>query len=176
MVPRFLLYAIARTALPACDYPVSTPDGVRPGCSDKMKGMAMEWWGYSEEHGWVVLDRSLTRNAPGLLEDLMFFRCKDATTFLENRKHWNPPAYRFGPKYITELPQEASAAAAAEVASCQARWPEFQAQMQRELKEVADRIEAARLEEVKKAKEIAREAAKARRKAAAAAAVSTPEA
>lgn len=136
----------------------------------------MEWWGYSEEHGWVVLDRSLTRNAPGLLEDLMFFRCRDATTFLENRKHWNPPAYRYAPKYVTELSQEAAAVAAAEFAAYQARWPEFQAQMQRELKEVADRIEAARLEEVKKAKEVAREAAKARRKAVAAAAAATPEA
>ena len=117
----------------------------------------MQWWGYSKEHGWVVLDRSIPSNTPGLKQNLLFFRCRDSTTFVEQRKNWNPPAYRFAPNYIRDLAPGASADAAAELEVFQSLWPEFQRQMQREQREIEERADALRIEAEKQQKEAARE-------------------
>ena len=45
----------------------------------------MQWWGHSKEHGWVVLDRNLPANTPGVTENLVFFRCRDSLTYIEKR-------------------------------------------------------------------------------------------
>ena len=117
----------------------------------------MQWWGYSKEHGWVVLDRSIPRNVPGIKEDLLFLRCKDSTTFSEKREKWNRPQYTFAPVYLKGLAPEAALEAAAELEAYQAQWPDFHREVNRVHQEAVDRIEALRLEEEKKAKQAARD-------------------
>jgi hypothetical protein len=106
----------------------------------------MEWWGFSKEQGWVVLDRSIPSNAPGLGENLLFFRCRDAMTFTEKRKLWVPPLYRFAPNYIRDLAPAASLEAAAELETLKAHWPEFQRQIWEEQQAADMRTEAIRIE------------------------------
>ena len=129
--------------------------------------MMMPWWGFSKEHGWVVLDRRVPRNAPGLKTDLLFLRCDDATTFGAKREQWRPPAYRFAPNYIRELAPDAATDAAAELEGLKLRWPEFEREIERVEREAEERAEAVRVEE-EKAKKLA---ASEKRKAAAAAKV-----
>ena len=117
----------------------------------------MEWWGFSKDHGWVVLDRSIPANRPGIREDLLFFRCKDLTMIVEKREKWNPPLYTFAPNYIRTLAPEASVEAAAEFETLQTRWPEFQREIQREQRETEERAEALRAQEEEKRKQAARE-------------------
>lgn len=117
----------------------------------------MQWWGHSKEHGWVVLDRSLPTNAPGLKENLLFFRCRDSTTYVEKRKNWNPPSYSFAPNYIRDLPPGMSADAAAALETFQSLWPEYQRQIQQENRETEERAEAVRMESEKQEKAAARE-------------------
>lgn len=117
----------------------------------------MQWWGHSKEHGWVVLDRRLPTNAPGLRENLLFFRCRDSTTYIEKRKNWNPPSYSFAPNYIRDLPPALSADAAAALEAFQSLWPEFERQIQQEHRETEERAEAVRIESEKQGKAAARE-------------------
>ncbi len=119
--------------------------------------MEMQWWGHSKEHGWVVLDRSIAINAPGLKENLLFLRCRDSTTFVEKRKNWNPPSYSFAPNYIRDLGPELSAEAAAGLEAAQVRWPEFERQIHKEVQDAEDKVEAARLEAEKEQKEALKE-------------------
>jgi len=125
--------------------------------------MEMQWWGHSKEHGWVVLDRNNPLNAPGLKENLVFMRCKDSTTFVEKRKNWNPPSYRFAPNYLRDLGAEQSAEANAALLDFQSHWPDYQKQMEHEQKAIDDRAEALRLE----AETLEKEAAKEKKKQAA---------
>lgn len=117
----------------------------------------MDWWGYSKEHGWVVLDRSIPSNGPGLKGDLLFLRCRDSTTFVATRESWNPPLYKFAPNHIRELAAPESAGATAELEGLKARWPEFQLEIQRQHPEIAERAEAARLAHEKERQKAARE-------------------
>jgi len=117
----------------------------------------MQWWGHSKEHGWVVLDRTLPTNAPGLKENLLFFRCRDSTTYVEKRKNWNPPLYSFAPNYIRDLPPPMSAEAAAALEGFQSLWPEYQRQIQQEHRETEERANAVRVESEKLEKAAARE-------------------
>jgi len=112
----------------------------------------MQWWGYSKEHGWVVMDRSVPTNTPGLQSDLLFFRCRDSTTYLEKRKNWEPPLYIYAPNYIRNLKPAASAEAAAEFESVKALWPEYQRQIQTEQREAKERAEAIRVEQERQQK------------------------
>ena len=128
--------------------------------SDTTKGNDMEWWGFSTQHGWVVLDRSIPSNAPGLRDDLLFFRFKDSTTFFEKREKWNPPLYRFAPNHIRDLAADEAAEATAELEAFKAQWPAAQEGLRREMRQAAERVEAARLDEEKKRKAAAREAKK----------------
>lgn len=117
----------------------------------------MQWWGYSKEHGWVILDRRIPSNAPGLRVDLLFLRCRDATMFGAKRESWNPPLYRFAPNYIRELAPAASDEATAELEALKSRWPEFELEIQRVCREEAGRAESTRVEEEKARKEAAAE-------------------
>ena len=134
-----------------------------PGTENKV--IDMQWWGYSKEHGWVILDRRIPCNAPGLKADLLFIRCRDATIFCAKRESWNPPLYRFAPNYIRDLAPPASNEAAAELEALKSRWPEFEFEIQRVRREEEERAESTRVEE-KKAR---REAAEERKRQAAAA-------
>lgn len=117
----------------------------------------MQWWGYSKKHGWVVLDRSIPSNAPGLKADLLFVRCQDAAIFTEKRESWVPPSYRFAPNYISALALPEADAAAAELEGYKDRWTEFERELQRECRETEERAQAVRLQEEKARKQAASE-------------------
>jgi hypothetical protein len=132
----------------------------------------MQWWGYSKEHGWVVLDRRIPCNAPGIKKDLLFLRCRDSIIFDVKRESWNPPLYRFAPNYLRDLASPASDEAAAELEAYKLQWPEFERELQREQRETEERADAIRLREEKAEKQVAadikREAAAEKKKQAAA--------
>jgi hypothetical protein len=105
----------------------------------------MDWWGYSKEHGWVVMDRSIETKSTGPNESLVFFRFSDATTFTDLRKNWNPPAYRFAPNYIRDLPPAQAAEAEAALADAKARWPDLQRALHQQALDAAAKAEAERV-------------------------------
>ena len=115
----------------------------------------MQWWGYSKEHGWVVLDRSIPSNVPGLKTDLMFLRCRDVMTFMEKRERWTPPGYQYAPNYIRAAHD--AEAVTAEFQDLQDRWPEFEREIQRVCREAEERAEALRADEEKAKKQAASE-------------------
>jgi hypothetical protein len=115
----------------------------------------------------VILDRGIPTNAPGLKDDLLFLRCRDAMIFSAKREKWNPPLYRYAPNYIRDLAPPASEEAAEELAILKTRWPEFEPEIKRVCREADEQAEAIRVEEEKTRKEAAAE----RRKQAAAAKV-----
>ena len=88
---------------------------------------APPWWGYSKEHGWVVLDRTLPSNKSGLVADFFFCQCSDASTFVDKRSKWVAPFYVYASIYISSLQPPESEAAAADFQALKDRWPEFQA-------------------------------------------------
>ena len=106
----------------------------------------MQWWGYSNEHGWVVLDRSIPSNRPGIDDDLLFLRCRDSTIFFTTRGAWNAPMYVFAPNYIRGLSPLDADVATRELEALQCRWPELQAEIQGQYREAAERAVAASLE------------------------------
>ena len=91
-----------------------------------------QWWGHSKEHGWVVLDRSIAGNQPGLKQILFFMRCRDLTTFTTKRDLWKPPAFVFAPNYLSSLAAIEAPGASDTLAGFQARWPELQLEIQRQ--------------------------------------------
>jgi hypothetical protein len=107
----------------------------------------MEWWGYSTTHGWVVLDRSIACNAPGIKVRLEFVRARDGLVYEELREKWDRPQYRFAPNYLKELKGDESTAAAAELEAFKAAWPEIQARIRAEREAAAAREEARRIEQ-----------------------------
>ena len=117
----------------------------------------MQWWGYSKEHGWVVLDRRIPANAPDIKTDLLFLRCRDAVIFGAKRETWIPPSYRFAPNYIRDLAPPLSEEAAAELEGYKAQWPDFERELQRECRETEERAEAVQLREEKARKLVASE-------------------
>ena len=117
----------------------------------------MQWWGYSKEHGWVVLDRRIPCNTPGLKVDLLFLRCRDVTTFSVKRETWNAPLYTWAPNHISGLAPPESVEAAAELEDLKARWPEFESEIQRVQRETEERAEAVRVQEEKDRKRAASE-------------------
>jgi hypothetical protein len=124
------------------------------------QGLPAQWWGYSKEHGWVVLDRTVPCNAPALGVDLQFLRCRDVKIFPEKRERWIPPHYRFAPNHILDLSPADADAATVELASLKARWPEFERAIQLVHPEKEGRLEAAHLEEEKARKRSATETKK----------------
>ena len=115
----------------------------------------MQWWGYNKEHGWVVLDRRIPCNAPGIKKDLLFLRCRDSNIFDVKRESWIPPLYKFAPNYLRGLSSPATDEAAAELAAYQLQWPEFERELQRECRETEERAAAIRLREEKAEKQAA---------------------
>ena len=71
--------------------------------SSKINSDNTEWWGVSQDHGWVVLDRNISTNRPGKREKLVFLRCKDWTHFEEERKKWEAPYFVFADRYLETL-------------------------------------------------------------------------
>ena len=119
-----------------------------------------QWWGYSKEHGWVVLDRTLPCNVPGLKMDLLFLRCRDVRGFSEKRERWVPPHYEFAPNYIRGLAASDSDAASGELAKLKLRWPEFEREIQLVYQEAQERLAGTRAAEDKSRKQAAAETKK----------------
>ncbi len=117
----------------------------------------MEWWGYSKVHGWVVLDRTVACNAPGIKVVLEFVRAKDGTVYDEQREKWVPPNYRFATNYLKDLKGDDATAAAAELDAFKAAWPEIQARIGGERQAAAAQAETRRIEHEKAQKAEARE-------------------
>lgn len=117
----------------------------------------MEWWGYSKEHGWVVLDRSDGAKSTGANQLLEFFRFRDDTTFVDLRKNWNPPLYSFAPNYIRELPPEQAVEAEAALADAKSRWPELQRKLNQQKIDADAKAEAERVALELQQKKAARE-------------------
>lgn len=72
-----------------------------------------DWWGYSEEHGWVVLDRTLPGNS-SRTGKMQFMQCRDWTMYIEDGKNWDPPRYIYAPNFIDSLSVEKQAQAKSE--------------------------------------------------------------
>lgn len=102
------------------------------------------WWGFSPEHGWVVLDRSIECNKPGSGK-LLFFRCSDEVVYPEDRKRWNSPHYVFAPRYIESLPMAEQNASEAKLEMLKLKWSEYHDKIAREGKALEERnLQAAR--------------------------------
>jgi len=91
-----------------------------------------DWWGYSKQHGWVVLDRSLSSNQPGLKGELIFFSWRDLTNINIERKKWQAPFIVHAPNYTAQF---TSGEIVEELESLKARWPEIKEKATREAKE-----------------------------------------
>ena len=63
----------------------------------------IEWWGFSSEHGWVLLDRNKPNNRPGKKGNYTFLRCRDWVEYEENYKNWQAPHYIFSKQYFINL-------------------------------------------------------------------------
>lgn len=105
-----------------------------------------EWWGYSKEHGWVVLDRRIPCNLPGARLPLEFVRSSDGNVYDEKREKWDRPHYQYAPNYLNDLKGDAAVAAAAELETFKAVWPEMQARVNQERSDTASRGERQRIE------------------------------
>jgi hypothetical protein len=102
-----------------------------------------DWWGYSKQHGWVVLNRSLSPNQSGAGE-LIFFSWRDLTNVKIERKTWNEQFIIHAPQYIAQF---SSSEKAEELESLKARWPEIKEKTTREAKESLLAIEQKKAEE-----------------------------
>ena len=122
--------------------------------------MSAEWWGYSKARGWVVLDRTVPCNAPGLKVALQFVRAADSSTYVEQRDKWVPPEYKFAPNYLKDLKGDDVARANEELAAFKSSWPKIRETILRDSQEVAERVAAQRVEDEKKQKADARKAKK----------------
>jgi hypothetical protein len=111
-----------------------------------------QWWGFSKEHGWVIMDRDIPCNLPGLRGELMFYRCRDSSIFFVKRELWMLPAYQYAPNYVRAQTGEAATEAAADLDALMARWPEFQLDIQRQHRAIVEREEAERREVEKRQK------------------------
>lgn len=77
----------------------------------------MDWWGYSNKHGWVFLNREIPCNKPGSYNKLLFVCCKDSSIFFENRKLWDPPYYIYEKPFIDTSPNSLKEQLLSELAS-----------------------------------------------------------
>jgi hypothetical protein len=125
-----------------------------------------EWWGFSKDHGWVILDREIPCNTPGTRGELMFFRCRDEKIFFLKWELWKLPAYQYAPNHLRALPEAAAAEARAEYEDLVSRWPELQRELKRQYQELEDTKDKATREEEKRQKETAAAARKQRAAAA----------
>ncbi len=77
------------------------------------------WWGFSPEHGWVALDRSIKCSAAG---KLLFWRCSDGVVYPEDSWRWKKPRYVYAPSYINSLPVAKRNACEAELEALKSNW------------------------------------------------------
>ena len=62
------------------------------------------WLAHSEDHGWVVLDRSLPVNkCSDMTEEFLFTRCRDGQQYQQGDQPWN---YKAASRYLEKLPMK----------------------------------------------------------------------
>jgi hypothetical protein len=104
--------------------------------------VSAQWWGYSSEHGWVIMDRDIPGNSSGIRGDLLFFRCRDGKVFFLKREQWRSPTYQYAPNHVRAQPPDKTAETGAELAALMERWPEFQLAIRRQHDEIAGERDA----------------------------------
>jgi hypothetical protein len=67
-----------------------------------MSAEQSEWWGYSQEHSWVVLDRDDPRNRPAA-PIVHFLRCSDSAEIAMPRDEWEPPTTISAANYLASI-------------------------------------------------------------------------
>jgi len=72
---------------------------------DRKSGV--EWWGYSDKNGWVVLDRNLVSNVPGKTDELVFIKCNNWSTYSEDRNKWELPYYEYYKTFLNKFTGDA---------------------------------------------------------------------
>jgi hypothetical protein len=107
------------------------------------------WWGYSSEHGWVVIDRMIPPNRSDRSQDFLFFRCRDSVTFFDRRSRWVAPRYIYASTYLSSLAPPESEQAALEYGTFKARWAEFEAEIRRQFEIIESDRQQAELERVR---------------------------
>ena len=83
------------------------------------------WWGFSQEHGWVMLDRSVECNKPGLRKPLLFVSCAPGSVYSVPYESWCPPSYIFAENYLKSITEAMQISGRRELEQFKARSKEF---------------------------------------------------
>jgi len=110
------------------------------------------WWGYAEEHGWIMLDRTIKQNGTGALKGLLFLRCSDLKLIEVDWEKWCPPPYFYAPNYIESLDSNPSkqAAVKAEFNLIKAQESKFCDEIHRQYKILAEAESRRKRQELEK--------------------------
>jgi len=110
------------------------------------------WWGYTEEHGWIILDRTIERNVAGASKGLLFLRCSDLKLFEVDWDEWCPPPYFYAPNYIESLKSNPSkqAVASAEFNAIKTQEPKFCDEIHRQYKDIMEAESKKKRQELEK--------------------------
>ena len=88
----------------------------------KFKSSETLWWAHSKSHGWVILDKTLTRNRCSFHpEEYTFIRCRDWSEYEQADQPWN---YKEAGRYLDSLTPAEAAEAQRELEQLQAKYAE----------------------------------------------------
>jgi hypothetical protein len=107
------------------------------------------WWGYSSDHGWVVIDRTIPLNSLARGQDFLFFRCRDSALFFDRRSRWVAPRYIYASTYIGSLEQPKAEEMALEYSVLRSRWAEFEAEIRRQYAAIESERQQAESERIR---------------------------
>ncbi|HYE35292.1 hypothetical protein [Methylocaldum sp.] len=107
------------------------------------------WWGYSRDHGWVIIDRTIPPNKSDRSQEFLFFRCRDSVTFLDKRSRWAAPRYIYASTYINSLTHPESEEAALEYGKLKSRWTEFEAEIRSQYESIENERQQSEQERVR---------------------------
>ena len=83
----------------------------------KFKNSETLWWAHSKAHGWVILDKTLTRNRCSFRpEEYTFIRCRDWCEYEQGHQPWN---YTEAGRYLEKLSSSEALAASRELEKLQ---------------------------------------------------------
>jgi HIRAN domain len=83
------------------------------------------WWGYSQEHGWVVIDWTASKNAyeGGVVKRVRGYRCRDWQPITIERSFWQPPHCVYYKNYLASLTGQRKTEAESLLSLNQAEFP-----------------------------------------------------
>jgi hypothetical protein len=88
------------------------------------------WWAFSNENGWIVIDREWPDNEPASPDPWVIVRCSDWALFTEVRSSFPPPGYEYAPRYLSSLPEQKRKEAQAVLASLEEEYSERREDLQ----------------------------------------------